>query len=329
MARYTRGKHAVLMDDIFGRKIKYKDARTQWDGKRVYKGDFTPKHPQLEPQKYMKLDGTDALKDPRPDNDGANQTITVQLGSLHGKFSGQIAVQPPLEPPRLGLSLLDTPVTGLAATSQFSLPGKKSAEPVTGIEMTSANGSTGLFFNSTEVPPSQLATSSQGTIALLQAEEADGQQATSGQGSVTFSSADQPDGLEATSAQGTVGFFIAQVAPVTGIEMTAQQGTTEFLQAEPVSGIEATSGEGTANIVLNFTENVPGLSMTSEHGGPGFSFNSVEVPPGIQATSQQGTIAINTAHPVSGLSSTAQRGTIAVAFPGYGLNPWGHGTWGN
>ena len=26
MARYTRGKHAVLMDDIFGRKIKYKDA---------------------------------------------------------------------------------------------------------------------------------------------------------------------------------------------------------------------------------------------------------------------------------------------------------------
>ena len=44
------------MDDIFGRKIKYKDARTQWDGKRVYKGDFTPKHPQLEPQKYMKLE---------------------------------------------------------------------------------------------------------------------------------------------------------------------------------------------------------------------------------------------------------------------------------
>ena len=41
MARYTRGKHAVLMDDIFGRKIKYKDARTQWDGKRVYKGDYT------------------------------------------------------------------------------------------------------------------------------------------------------------------------------------------------------------------------------------------------------------------------------------------------
>ena len=42
------------MDDIFGRKIKYKDARTQWDGRRVYKGDYTEKQPQLDPQKYLK-----------------------------------------------------------------------------------------------------------------------------------------------------------------------------------------------------------------------------------------------------------------------------------
>mgnify|MGYP003318258086 CR=1 FL=1 len=95
MARYTRGKHAVLMDDIFGRKIKYKDARTQWDGRRVYKGDYTEKQPQLDPQKYLKLGGTDTLKDPRPDNDGANQTVTVQLGPLYGNWSGQISAPTP------------------------------------------------------------------------------------------------------------------------------------------------------------------------------------------------------------------------------------------
>ena len=95
MARYTRGKHAVLIDDIFGRKIKYKDARTQWDGKRVYKGDYTEKHPQLDPQKFLKLGGTSVLKNARPDNDGENQTVTVKLGPLNGKFSGQMAVQPP------------------------------------------------------------------------------------------------------------------------------------------------------------------------------------------------------------------------------------------
>ena len=390
MARYSRGKRAVLMDDIFGRKIKYKDARTQWDGKRVYKGDFTPKHPQLEPQKYMKLDGTDALKNSRPDNDGANQTVTIELGSLHGKFSGQMAIQPPPRPPQLGLSLLDTPVTGLEATAEFTLTANQLnfIEDAPGFGMTSGHGVTGLFFNFTEVPPSQHATTSQGTVSFnlaetpdglsatasvgtlqfsaqedavggsataqqgtlefnavenaigsqantsqgtitpAQIEEAEGQQASSGQGSIVFNFADQPDGIAANSAQGTVGFLVGNTIVPDDQEATVQQGTPGLLQAEEVSGIAATASEGTASVILNFTENVPGLGMTSAHGGLGFRFNFVEVPPGIQAASQQGTIAINTAHPVSGLSSTAERGTIAVAFPGYGLNPWGHGKWG-
>ena len=51
MGKYARGKHAVLIDDRSGFKIKYKDARTEWNGFRVYKGDWEPKQPQLDPGK--------------------------------------------------------------------------------------------------------------------------------------------------------------------------------------------------------------------------------------------------------------------------------------
>lgn len=47
------GKHAVLIDDRSGFKIRYKDARTEWTGFRVYKGDWEPKQPQLDPEMYI------------------------------------------------------------------------------------------------------------------------------------------------------------------------------------------------------------------------------------------------------------------------------------
>ena len=40
MARYAKGKRAVLIDDRSGFKIRYKDARTEWTGSRVHKKDF-------------------------------------------------------------------------------------------------------------------------------------------------------------------------------------------------------------------------------------------------------------------------------------------------
>ena len=67
MGKYARGKHAVLIDDRSGFKIRYKDARTEWTGFRVYKGDWEPKQPQLE----VRLNFADpqALYEPRPDKD--------------------------------------------------------------------------------------------------------------------------------------------------------------------------------------------------------------------------------------------------------------------
>ena len=68
MARYAKGRRAVLIDDRSGFKIKYKDARTEWKGTRVYKGDFESKHPQLEPQKYIPAPRGNSLFKPRKRN---------------------------------------------------------------------------------------------------------------------------------------------------------------------------------------------------------------------------------------------------------------------
>ena len=82
MARYAKGKHAVLISDRSGWKIKYKNARTEWTGARVSKFEWEAKQPQLDPQKYIKhAAGGNVLFDPRPDNDSV--PTTVRLGPLH------------------------------------------------------------------------------------------------------------------------------------------------------------------------------------------------------------------------------------------------------
>ena len=111
MAKYAKGKHAVLIDDRSGFKIKYKNARTEWTGFRVYKGDWEPKQPQLDPQNYISGSEADILYKPRPDQDSV--PTTVRLGPLYGKWSGQCAAN-------LGLAVAITPAdapSGFVATS--------------------------------------------------------------------------------------------------------------------------------------------------------------------------------------------------------------------
>ena len=89
MSRRSSGKRAFLIDDRSGRKIRYKDARKEWNGLRVHKHDWEGKQPQLDPI----VPGPDvgALYQPRPDND---QDLTkVRLGPLHGKFQAVISLQ--------------------------------------------------------------------------------------------------------------------------------------------------------------------------------------------------------------------------------------------
>ena len=149
MGKYARGKHAVLIDNRAGFKIKYKDARTEWNGFRVYKGDWEPKQPQLDQGKYVEGSGPTVLYKPRPDQDQV--PTTVRLGPLYGKWSGQCAAN-------LGRALAQL-----------------TADAPSGFQITSALNSSGIAIAIvlTITGPSA-ATSALGTVSISGAEAASG-----------------------------------------------------------------------------------------------------------------------------------------------------------
>ena len=75
MARYASGKKSVAISDRGGFKVRYTDLKTTWDGLRVEKEEWEPKHPQLSPARNV-VDAT-ALFKPRSDNDPENVRFIV------------------------------------------------------------------------------------------------------------------------------------------------------------------------------------------------------------------------------------------------------------
>ena len=184
MARYTKGKHAVAIDDRSGFKVKHKDLRKEWTGMMVYKGDWESKQAQLDPSKYFKNTGSNVLENPRPDND--NDSAIVRLGPLNQQFQGVMQMYQGLEtlqgfvvnvtevPPgqeagtALGsftFSSQENPA-GIAAGSSQGAVGFSAAENVAGIAAGTALGSTGLSFMSTEVPPGIAAGTALGSVVV-------------------------------------------------------------------------------------------------------------------------------------------------------------------
>ena len=225
MGKYATGKHAVLIDDRSGFKIKYKNARTEWTGFRVYKGDWEPKQPQLDPQNYISGSEANILYKPRPDQDSV--PTTVFLGPLYGKWSGQCAAN-------LGLAVAITPadapsgfvatsalgtlsisvsaeVSGFAGTSALGSVTINATEVVDGLElgtMTGSLGTTGLFINGTEIPPGLAGTAGLGTLIL------------NGVHPVT--------GFVGTTTLGTAQAAIIVQVSVTMTTMTGQLGTVSI-----------------------------------------------------------------------------------------------------
>jgi len=220
MARYAKGKHAVLISDRSGWKIKYKDARTEWTGARVSKFEWEAKQPQLDPQKYIKrAAGGNVLYDPRPDNDSV--PTTVRLGPLHSKYSGQAAIN-------FGNVLISTfeDAEGFELTASQGTVVPVSITIPTGIEATSALGT--VVLNLTEVPDGIAMTAEgPGTVIIPGIEVPDGMYVTASYGTLIFSATEIPDGIEATSAQGTVvaGAIETVIIDATALTMTAVQGT--------------------------------------------------------------------------------------------------------
>ena len=306
MGKYARGKHAVLIDDRSGFKIKYKDARTEWNGFRVYKGDWEPKQPQLDPGKYIEGSGPTVLYKPRPDQDQV--PTTVQLGPLYGKWSGQCAAN-----------------LGLATAAQ-------PADAPSGFQATGVLNSTGIAIAVVFPIPTeawQQATSALGSVTIAATEDAEGFEATSSLGDVIEKLVHPVTMSQMTSTLRTVTANLVEDAA--GFEGTTTLGSVTLNVSETVSGIELgtmTATLGNTGLFFNTTEIPPGIAGT---GGLGtLILNGAHPVTMSQMTSTLGTVTPVeiTAVPVTMSGMTATLGTVAAVTPGYGTYLWGTDEWG-
>tara|TARA_R100001530_G_scaffold135197_1_gene111822 strand:- start:445 stop:1233 length:789 start_codon:yes stop_codon:yes gene_type:complete len=241
MGKYARGKHAVLIDDRSGFKIKYKDARTEWNGFRVYKGDWEPKQPQLDPGKYIEGSGPTVLYKPRPDQDQV--PTTVQLGPLYGKWSGQCAAN-------LGLITVQQP-----------------ADAPSGFQMTSYLNSSGIAIAIVLPIPTeawQQATTALGSITIDVAESATGFEATSHLGEVAKVIGAAVTMSQMTSTLGSVTLSATEDSP--GLYVTGTLGSISISGADAVTMSQMTSTLGTTGLFVNGTEIPPGQAATAHLG---------------------------------------------------------------
>ena len=310
MGKYARGKHAVLIDDRSGFKIRYKDARTEWTGFRVYKGDWEPKQPQLDPEMYIQGGDPSVLDKPRPPQ-STSDTI-VSLGPLHGKFSGQCAAN-------LGRVAIGA------------------GEDAQGFQATGVLNSTGIAIAVVFPIPTeawQQATSALGSVTIAATEDAEGFEATSSLGDVTEKLVHPVTMSQMTSTLGTVTANLVEDAA--GFEGTTTLGSVTLNVSETVSGIELgtmTATLGNTGLFFNTTEIPPGLAGTAQiplGTTSGLILNGVHPVTMSQLTSTLGSVtpAVITAVPVTMSEMTATLGTVAAVTPGYGTYLWGTDEWG-
>lgn len=204
MARYTKGKHAVAIDDRSGFKVKHKDLRREWTGMMVHKSDWESKQAQLDPSKYFKNTGSNVIENPRPDT--SNDSVVVRLGPLNQGYSGTmkayngtlhtgpggnidlVEVPPGQEAGTAqgspAFNLADQP-TGIAAGTGLGSLVQNLADQPSGIAAGTAQGGSGLFFGSTEIPPGIATATALGTVIVNANALPTGIAAGSAQGSVT------------------------------------------------------------------------------------------------------------------------------------------------
>ena len=196
-SRYSSGKRAYLIDDRTGRKIRYRDARTEWTGLRVHKNELEEKHPQLTPPRVDPE--PQSLWNPRPDGDDEGASVDfrengrVGVGargvvefSLYGASGSAIEISPAL--------------SGIEVTGTIGAEGVTVALAETGVAGTSAIGTVIVPFVASGVA----GTSALGTETLTSISFPSGQVGTMSEGSEGVTLTITETGLVGTSAIGSV-----------------------------------------------------------------------------------------------------------------------------
>jgi len=242
MAKRASGKYAYLIDDRSGRKIRYKDARTEWNGLRVYKKDWEPKHPQLTPPKL----GPEAtsLDNPRPDVDSV--PTTVRLGSLFGRGTPNTVSSFG----RVNINVAEEAVSLLMQTA-FSVPTIATGYTLIGEALSSARGS--VTINTAEDADSQLLQTAFGSFNFSAQENVSGENLQTGlgptnsrftaEGNAQLSTAQQKFGTASLLLDGTDDY----VESDSSIDLSSSDFTIDlWIRPDNVTGYKGIWQSGTS-----------------------------------------------------------------------------------
>jgi hypothetical protein len=257
MAKRASGKYAYLIDDRSGRKIRYKDARTEWNGLRVYKKDWEPKHPQLTPPKL----GPEAtsLENPRPDSD--NVPTTVRFGIYGSGYS------PPAQVAFGSISIaVREEADSLIMQTAFSIPTIATGYTLIGEALSSTRGS--VTINTAEDADSQLLQTALGSFSFSAQENVAGQSATTAKGSPTFSASStaDPTGQSLASAHGAAGLNFSGTEVPAGQELTSGIGSLTFQSSSTITSPNQSATTGIGTPTINTGEDVNGLQLSTGFG---------------------------------------------------------------
>lgn len=265
MAKRASGKYAYLIDDRSGRKIRYKDARTEWNGLRVHKKDWEPKHPQLTPPKL----GPEAtsLYNPRPDAD--NVPTTVKLGSLFGRGTPNTVASVGA----VNINVTEVLDTTLLQTA-FTLPTIATGVTASGLGLSSTVGSVGV--DTTEQADSQLLQTAFTLPNISVLEEAGGIALTSAFTSPTFSASSSLTltGQSSATAHGGAGLNFNLTEVPAGHALTTGIGSLTFQASSQIAVTSPATSTAIGNVGISPTEDAGGLSLTSAHGTISISIDS-------------------------------------------------------
>ena len=265
MAKRASGKYAYLIDDRSGRKIRYKDARTEWNGLRVHKKDWEPKHPQLTPPKL----GPEAtsLYNPRPDADDV--PTTVKLGSLFGRGTPNTVASVGA----VNINVAEVVDTTLLTTA-FTLPVIATGVTASGLGLSSARGTVGV--DTTEQADSQLLQTAFTLPNISTIEDTDGIALTSAFTSPTLSASSDLTltGQSAATAHGATGLNFNLTEVPAGHALTTGIGSLTFQASSQLAITSPGTSTAIGSVGISPTEDVGGLSLTSAHGTISISIDS-------------------------------------------------------